>query len=322
MPPTFDSNALTKLAERTQYECWLLEAAYTLVENELFPSWPDAVIYSAGKTTPQYIMYARGNFNLFDWRPHFLSAGAPLVFVSTFKLLDMLVEWILEENGYQPNYRFAGKLKQLENKPVFPSLIESRTWLKERLTGLYSTLEPLRGTIIHDRCFTSTDGAVRVASSRKGEVGESVEISANQLRTLASIIVSVLRYIDGTWSLDDFREKKIRHDLDALVVLHGLPSLGQKPPFHTCVRVYSSNTDPLLVNPKAIHEDLATQYGNQDCSFDLRVLIVNDGEVVDAYLFPWDVIIGQYAGWCHSISAERYRTPIPDDIVLEHGRLG
>jgi hypothetical protein len=41
----FNSNALVRLAERTEYEAWFLEAVYTIAEQDLFPSWPDAVVY-------------------------------------------------------------------------------------------------------------------------------------------------------------------------------------------------------------------------------------------------------------------------------------
>lgn len=318
MPPTFDANALTKLAERTEYEIWLLEAVYALVENELFPLWPDGVIYPADRSKAQFFGYASGNIIVGDWRPGFLNAGAPLVFVSIFKLLDMLVEWVLEENGFPPNFRFQQKLRQLRGAVIFPPLVESRAWLKERLAGLYSTLEPLRGTIIHDRHFTATDGAIRVASSRCGVTGVPIEISAAHLRMLARTIVSILRYVDGTWNFEELREKTLRYDLDELAALHGLPPLGQMPPFHTCVRVYSTDSDPLLVDPMAIQRDLAARYVKQDCSFDLRLLMVKDGEVVEAYLFPWFVFAGKNAGWNRSINAARYRTAIPDDIKPEH----
>lgn len=320
MSPTFDANALTKLAERTEYEAWLLEAVYALVENELFPSCPDGVVYPVDKSKAQFFVHARVNIILGDWRPGFLKAGAPLVFVAAFKLLDMLVEWILEENGSPSTFRFQEKLEKLKSRPVFPPLIESRGWLKDRLGGLYSTLEPLRGTIIHDKHFTVTDGAIKVAGSKKGIKGAAVEISAAQLRILARTIVSVLRYVDGTWRLDEFRDRTLRHDLDELSTLHGLPSLGQKSPFHTCVRVYSTDSDPFRVDLMSIRRDLATHYVNQDCSFDLRVLMVRDGEVVDAYLFPWSVFAIPDADWNHSINAERYRTAIPEDIKPEHLR--
>lgn len=320
MPPTFDGDALTKLAKRTEYETWFLEAVYALVENELFPSWPDGVVYPADKSKGQFFGYLRGNIILGDWRPGFLNAGGPLVFVATFKLLDMLVEWILEENKLLSDFRFQMKLDKLNSSPNFPPLIESRRWLRERLVGLYSTLEPLRGTIIHDKHFTTTDGAIQVASSKKGIKGSPVEISATHLRILARSIVSVLKYVDGTWQLDEFRERTLRHDLDELAALHGLPTLAQKSPFHTCVRVYSTDSNPLLVDLVAIRNDLDKQYMNQDCSFDLRVLMVKDSKVVDAYLFPWSVFANLNADWSQSIDPERYRTAIPEKITPEHLR--
>ncbi|WP_244095776.1 hypothetical protein [Rhodoferax ferrireducens] len=320
--PPFDSSALSRLAERTEYETWFLEAVYTLVEQELFPTWPDAVVYPVDKSKAQFLAYLRGNIILGDWRSGFLNAGAPLVFVSTFKLLDMLIEWILEENGIPPTFRFQQKLQNLKSSLIFPQFIESRPWLKERLTGLYSTLEPLRGTIIHDRHFTATDGAVRVSSSRKGIIGSAIDISATQLRKLTVTIMSVLRYVDGTWQLDEFREKILRHELDELVTLHGLPLIGQKLPFHTCVRVYLKGSDPFDVDPMVIRRDIATRYVDQDCSFDLRVLMVKGHEVVDAYLFPWTLVATARSDWHQGIDAQHFRTTIPEDIKPDHFDTG
>jgi hypothetical protein len=319
-PPIFDLRALPGLSERTEYETWLLEAVYAIAEQELFPTWPDAVVYPVDRSKAQFFAHGRANIVLGDWRPGFLNAGAPLVFVSTFKLLDMLLEWILEANGIASTFRFQEKLRQLGRSPTFPSLLESRPWLKDRIVGLYRTLEPLRGTIIHDKHFTAADGAIRVSSSRNNVVGPVVEISAAQLRKLALTIVSVLRYVDGTWQLNELREKTLRHDLDELVALHGLPLLGQRPPFHTRVRVYSTDPDPLQVDLQAIHSELSARYANQDCSFDLRVLMVRDEAVVDAYFFPWPLFSTLSDNWSHGINAEQFRSAIPDDIRSEHLR--
>ncbi|MEF8767703.1 hypothetical protein [Candidatus Accumulibacter contiguus] len=319
---SFDATALIKLAERVEYEAWLLEAVYVLVEQELFPSWPDAVVYPVDRSKAQFFAHARGNIVIGDWRPGFLNAGAPLVFVSTFKLLDMLVEWILEENGVPSTFRFQQKLKSVKGSPIFPPLIESRVWLKERLIGLYSTLEPLRGTIIHGKHFTATDGAIRVSASKNGVVGPVVEIDPAHLRKLALTIVSVLRYVDGTWEIDQVREKILRHDLDELAMLHALPPLGQKRPFHTCVRLYLTSSDPLRFDPMTIREDLAARYVDQDCSFDLRILMVRGSEVAEAYLLPWALFAVEGAEWKQRIDLQQYRTVIPSDIQPEHLRSG
>ncbi|MVW76560.1 hypothetical protein [Pseudomonas xionganensis] len=320
--PTFSTGSLNRLAERTEYELWLLEAVYEVVEQKLFPSWPDSVVYPLEKSKPDFFSYGQINAVIGDWRPHFLNVGAPLIFVSSFKLLDMFIEWVLEENGIVSTFRFDQKRKKLDGSSVFPQEIEARPWLKERLIALYSALIPLRGTIIHNKNFISADGAIRVARSKTGVVESMVDISSSQLRTLVVSILSVLKYVDGTWHLNESREKILRHALDELAPLHGLPLLGQKQPFHTRVRVYLEGDDPFDFDPIAIQRDLAERYVNQDCSFDLRVLMVRDGEVVEAYLFPDTLVATADTDWPQGVDAQQYKTKVPDDINPEHLCLG
>ena len=308
------TNAIHLLAEKIEYEAWFLEAVYSIVEQELFPCFPDAVIYPANKTLPEFIGYARANIIIGDWRTGFLNAGAPLVFVASFKLLDMFIEWVLEENGFPSTFRFQKKIKNLSRSPTFPELIESRSWLKDRLVGLYRVLEPLRGTIIHDKHFTSSDGVIRVSSSKANVVGPQIEIGPDELRKLALTVVSIFKYIDGTWNLDQYREKLLRNHLDSLSSLHGCSVLGQKEPYYPTVRIFSA--DLRVVDPVKIYADLVEQYPNNDCMFDLRVLIVNENCVVEAYLFPWEFL--NEGGFKKCVDLEVYRTPVPNDIDPEH----
>jgi hypothetical protein len=322
--PTYDQSALLSLAKRTEYETWLLEAVYAIAEQELFPDWPDGMVYPLDQKESRCFVFMRGNSVFGDWRPGFLSAGAPLIFVSSFKLLDMLIEWVIERNGGQATFRFQDKLQCLTRSPVFPSFVERHTWLKERLAGLYRTLEPLRGTIIHDKHFTSTDGSIQVSSSKRGVAGPPVQISAAQLSKLALTMVTTLNYIGGSWAFDAFRERTLRRDLDEIASLHGLPLFGQRQPYFTRVRVYQTSVDPLLVEPMVIMSDLSRQYPDQDCLFDLRVLIVRDCIVTDAFLFPWIIFAEPGADWRKGIDPAQYRTSIPADINPEHlgGKAG
>lgn len=315
----FDADSLLRLRERIGYEVWLLEEIYALTEQKLFPAWPDGVIYTLGSSKPQFINYGRINIICGDWRPHFQNAGAPLVFVSTFKLLDMLMEWILEMNEVQPEWRFKQKLKQLCDSPLFPPVLENRIWLKARLTALYRNLEPLRGTIIHDKQFFVTDGAISVVSSKGNFAGMPIEISADHLRKLSSTIVSVLRYVDGSWTLDESHEKIVRFNLDELKGLHKCPPLGQMFPYHTCVRVYSESTDPFDIDLVPIKREVSNNYPNQDVSFDLRILLVKGGEVFDSYFFPWFILTDTNNNLSEKISDYHlYRDAIPDDVKAEH----
>ena len=318
MPPVFDQAALVELAERTAYEIYLLEDVYTLVEDKLFRCWSASVIYAVNNPKPVSWPGAVLSATWGDWRRDFLKAGAPLIFVSTFKLLDMLVEWVLQKNGLELKrmYMFSEKLKVLASSPspIFPPLIESRPWLKERLIDLYRTLDPLRGTIIHHRQFSVTAGALQVSSSKKGSTGTPTDISADHLRILASTIISVLRHVDGTWHFDELRERTLRYNLDELAALHGCAVFGQKYPYYISVRVYSTDPDPRHVNLTAIRSDLSTKYTERDCLFDLLVVIVKHTKAVAAYFFPYSIL----SGWSQTLDAEQYRTAIPDDIKPEH----
>ncbi len=315
---TYGPDAIRLLAERTEYEAWFLEAVYAIVEQDLFPRSSNVIIYPVDRSRPKVFAFGRAISDSGDWRPGFLNVGAPLVFIVTFKLLDMFVEWVLEENGFPPTFRFQEKVKQLNRLPIFPGLIESRPWLKDRLVGLYHTLEPLRGTIIHDKHFTASDGAIRVSSSKGKDVGPPIEIGPAELRKLGLTVVSILRYVDGTWFLDQYREKILRRYLDSLVSLHGFPSLGQRQLFYPTVHVYSTDSEPRTVDLTAIWIYLAKYYSGYDYMFDLRVLTVKGGVVVDAFLFPWALLENGGSKWGSSINSDAYRIPIPNDIKPEY----
>ena len=121
--------ARQELRELTGYEDWLLQHVYKLTEDELFPEWPDAVVYDADTKSSVVRNSGRGNAVLLDWRPGFLQVAPPLVFVASFKLLDMLFEWVLKVTDRFDGYQFSRKIKQLD-KPgiVYPSVLQARPW--------------------------------------------------------------------------------------------------------------------------------------------------------------------------------------------------
>ena len=307
---------MADLADRTEYEAWLLEAVYDIANQPIAASAGDGLIYPPDGGSPKSIVYASCHLILGDWKPKFLEAGTPLVLVTTFKLLDMLIEWVLLQNGTTATYRFVQKIACLGGPVVFPPLIESRPWLRERLIALYKELNPLRGTIIHDRHFQAAGGALQVSSSRHGTVGPVVTFSANDLRNFAVVLVSVLRYVEGTWTMDLFQEKRIARALDELSHLHRQPLLGQLPPGFLTVRVYVPDEDPIEIDLDRIRGDIATKRPGQDILFEVRVVAVSkDGQNASAYMIGWDEL--QNAGlrlqksWTDLASST---APVPDDV--------
>ena len=208
----------------------MLEAIYDIAKQSIVVSLGDSLIYPPDGSDPQAYRYGVLNVIAGDWRAKFLEAGTPLILATDFKFLDMLMEWVLVQNGKDATFRINQKIAALGGAVVFPPLIESRPWLRERLIALYKELYPLRGTIIHDRHFQATGGSLQVSSSRHGTIGPAVTFSPNDLRNLAVVLVTLLRYLEGVWTMGLFQEKRTRRVLDDLMHLHRLPSMVQLPP--------------------------------------------------------------------------------------------
>lgn len=285
---TFAGPALASLEDRTEYEAWLLEEAYRIADQPIPVMDVDELVYPPSGAPPTQTVCASVHIHLGDWRPGFLQAGAPLILVTAFKLIDMVLEWVLANNGHAPTYRFAQKIRALGGAVAFPPLIASRPWLQSRLVSLYAGLEPLRGTIIHNRQFTATDGSLTVENTRAAAPSTPVSITSNDLRLLSAFGVSLVHYLRGTWLLDSYRERWLRFWLDQLAHLHGEPLLGQLEPGFLNVRTYALRTPVIEVDLARIRTDVIAKRPGQDPLFDIRLVVVEaDGSAAEAYVVPW-----------------------------------
>jgi len=309
----FGAAALADLQARTDYEAWLLEDIYEIADVRLLIQDHDQVVFPPNGAAPNQTIVGVGDVNLGNWRPGFLQAGAPLVFVTAFKLLDMLLEWVLVENGIRSSFRFAEKIGALKGTIVFPLVLDSRPWLRERLIALYEHLVPLRGTVIHNRHFKSSNGTLTVSSTKR-TVGSSISISSADLRNLAFLLVSTLGFVQGTWPLDAFAEKRARHAFDELAHLHQMPVLGQLPPAFLNVRIYQQATDPIDVDLLQLRAAVAALRPNADLVWDLRIVAIDPvGPTATAYLVPWDELQG--ARYQASVAAAaKHVASVPADV--------
>lgn len=290
----YHADSLADLNLRTEYEAWLLEAVYEIVKLRLAAREADDFIYPPNGGPPGSVKYGSSDIRIGDWHGQFLKVGAPLVLVTAFKILDMVIEWVLVENDMAPkrkSYSFREKIQALKRPLRFPPLIEARPWLRQRLCALYEQLEPLRGTIIHDRRFTSTNSTLEVSSTKGGVVGPLVLITEADRRNLALALVSVLRCLQGAWVIDAFEEKRLRRALDELAPLHGMPVLGQLPPERLRVQLCVLEADPIEFDLGKVRTDVAAKHPTKDTVFDVLIITVSrGGGAAKAYVIPWDQV--------------------------------
>lgn len=278
------------LTERTAYEAYLLEAVYKIVGNPFESEGVDDLIFPPDGSPPAQIIHGMASLELGDWRPGFLNRGAPLIFTTAFKLLDMVMEWVLAQNGHASNFRFNEKIKKLEGSLIFPPLIETRPQLRERLIALYKELAPLRGTIIHNRHFTSAEGVLSVSTSKDDL---PVYWSQEDLRNLSLLLVLLARCLEGSWKLDPYIEKRFYYLLDELAPFHKLAPLGQMMPSYRRARVYVRDEDPIVVDLEKVGAAALWGRQAQDVVYDLRIVAIsNDGSNVTTYIVRYDELLG------------------------------
>ena len=128
--------------------------------------------------------------------------------------------------------------------------------------------------------------------------------------------MSLIRYVEGTWTMDIFQEKRIRHALDELAHLHGSRPLGQPFPRFLTVHVSVPDVDPIEIDLGRIRSDIAATMPRQDVVFDVRIIAVaRDGGSATAYIIGWDQL--QKMGPCFRKTRDELATsmvPLPADI--------
>lgn len=309
---------IADLRLRTEYEVWLLEQVYKIVDDSSKDTGGDELVYPLGEKPLVKAGYMSFNISLFSWQDGFLQAGAPLIFVTAFKLLDMLMEWVLVLNGKIPNFRFCVKIRQLDQNVKFPNLIATKEWLRDRLLALYEQLEPLRGTIIHAQHFDSQKGELRVSSSKGGVIGPEVTINQSSLRNLALSLVIVVRHLEGR-KMSALTEKSLRRMLDEIGDLHQFKTMGQLPPSQVTVRMYVLSSDQSEIDISRIDEDIAQTYPDMDMIYKLRIVVFDpDAFKANAYLLPWESFhsLGKSLSLSNILNS-KYEVALPNDVNLQ-----
>jgi hypothetical protein len=322
--PPFGSMAIANLRARTEYEAWLLEDIYKLTDGRQRTEHVDDLVFPPDGGPPKHTVFATANLVVGDWRPQFIGSCAPLILVTTFKLLDMLMEWILIENGHAPTFRFSAKIQQLKRPHQFPHPMAGLEWWCERVTALYGVLEPLRGTIIHAPHFESKSGALDVSvSSRKG-LPATTSLAVTDLRNLALLLVSTIRHVEKAWSFDLFAEKRVRWILDQLTRLHRGVSLGQRQPVFINTRVYMFQEDPIVVDLGAIRREVVRKLPSNDAVFDLYLIVINDETRAGrAFRIPSDELERE-AGSLRRVftDLQAHEVPVAADVDIESAIVG
>lgn len=168
----YDKSSQEQLKEKLGYEIWLL--GYLSNTEELLGG--ETGIPLVTLTNKQTNLHKKVGFSdVFGAQAaqKIINSMTPLIFTACYKILDMIFEWILEENylndliknkKHPSTWRFSEKMVQIPSLNLsYPPEIEVELHLRDYLFALYKNLLVIRNEIIHRKNFSvSDDGKLSV----------------------------------------------------------------------------------------------------------------------------------------------------------------
>ena len=274
----YDHKARQELLGKLDYELWLLDQ---LAEYQLFDGGTDIATLKFRSGELDTTILDSGEE--FYTPPHMTSlvfTMTPLVFIASYKVLDMIFEWILEENHRvgrikKVSWGFQDKLNQLQGEPKlqYPPLFTAKKYLHSYSEALFRRLLPYRNEIVHNKAFSVANDQLILSSSKNNNI--RLTLSRAQIGCLVRFVVALARALAGIIKVD---VRLLKYHLDPLKTAHGLKAFKQKKPFLVNVEFeVPKQCGSFPVNLKQIRDKVSTTFPTQDVFFNLTVRAV-DGE--------------------------------------------
>jgi hypothetical protein len=219
-----------------------------------------------------------------------MEAMVPLTFTASYKMLDMIFEWILEENHRSGNiskvpWRFSDKLKLLANRSKlrFPSLFMSQRYLHVYSETLFRQLLPYHNAIVHDNSFSVSGDPLTLSSSKNGI---SLTLNCVQIGCLVRFVIALVRALAGVIVVDTYTDNMLRYHLNVLATAHGLATFNQRMPLLVDVELtVPKHGDSFPANLKQARDTVRRIHPGKDVVFNLTVLAVEGENLITKWYF-------------------------------------
>jgi hypothetical protein len=152
----------------------------------------------------------------------------PLGFGAAYKVLDLLIEHVLQDNGAPAGrLTFREKVGRLKSRPArLPTPFDARPELWDRLAALYQDLQEARHAVTHRRAQVTSAGSLAVFDTSRQLVET---ISSQEIRDFAAS-VHILAELVIARAHDERRIEIAAWHLNGLQTRHGAANLTAADP--------------------------------------------------------------------------------------------
>jgi hypothetical protein len=230
----YDQSAQRRLREKLDYELWLLD--FLSNTEETFTGGTNiSTITLINRQPAAHIAIGLTEVLGLGTAIEVMNKMMPLTFTACYKILDMIFEWILEENYAAGNikdkrspsqWKFSKKIDKLHKLQLFyPPLMQSEPYIKGYLLALYDRLLKFRNEIVHRNKFSVSDGKLNVTAD-----GQILELDRSELGAFVRVVVAVAKLLVGDFLWGRYIDRLLKYHLDRIQRLHGLNEFKQVKP--------------------------------------------------------------------------------------------
>ncbi len=296
----YNQASQSQLREKLDYELWLLKFLSETQETFNGGSNISTVTLMNRQPTGATIGIALTEVVGSGTAIKVMNAMMPLTFTASFKILDMIFEWILEENynaGIVKNKKapslwpFSQKITAIQDPKLgYPPLMQAQPYIREYTFVLYSNLLKFRHEIVHKNMFSVLDGKLKVETSEDSR-SFSVELDRGELSALVRIVVAAANLLTGVLSLGEQEDCLLKYHFDRIGKLHGLAEFGQKKPILMNVELKVPVEEGVfLADLKFVRERISQIHPGATVLFNLKVIGLVNNKPSICWFFPIDSV--------------------------------
>ncbi len=287
--PSYDNIAKDRLIEKLDYEIWLLE--YISKTQVLFQGGADiSTIRLNNKDKVATVDVKIQEHVGAGHAIQIIDSIAPLVFASSYKVLDMIFEWILEENRNsgiisKVPWKFCEKVSLISSTNLkYPPLFISNPYLEKYTFAFFKNLLPYRNEIIHNHNFSVSEEKITLFDSKSNN---RLVLDRTQLGCLVRIVVATAKALSGNLNFDKFVDCIFKYHLDQLTALHNKASFRQKCPLLLNVELTVLKEEDIFhADLKFVRETIQKIYPYSDVVFNLIIIDKNGEMQLVKWFFP------------------------------------
>lgn len=148
---------------------------------------------------------------------------APLIFCAAYKVLDMIIEWTLENDSKPRVGRMTFEYKCREAvspELVWPGLLDSEPLIRERLIGFYVSLVEYRNAIVHGKWGENRGGTLHFSFEKRAK-SYAKTVAFREVLRFGEVLASVADFLLHPSTFTNRAGLTLLSKLNELTLLHG-----------------------------------------------------------------------------------------------------